>query len=107
MIISGISHGEDVLLIYWHTLRDFAYSEEEANVGRNLINLYFNFANDSLAVYGDETIEQAQPDDLNCLEIFSPTDVKHVKLDASFGNFWFWVDIEEMLLAKEKARDEL
>jgi len=108
----GVSHGEDVLLIYWHTLRDFPYSEEEAAVSQNLINLYYNFARFDEAIYGNIKIEKSTPESIKYLEISKTA--KNMEAEDDFGKVSFWDDIEEILLSKEKTsyddvagRDEL
>lgn len=101
-----MAHGEDVLLIYWHTLRDFPYSAEEAKVGNNLINLYYNFAMHGLAIYDALKVDPVKPDDFQGLEILSPEDFKLVQFADSFGNIKFWDNIEKKLSEKLR-KDEL
>lgn len=99
-----------MLLIFWHTLRDFPYSSEEEAVGQSLINMYYNFAKHNTAVYNDLPIERTKPNDVKCLEISSSA--KITKLDEFFGNVKFWDDIEETLSSVQRTyydgkRDEL
>lgn len=105
--LPGVSHGEDVLLIYGHTLRDFDYSEEEMAVGRRLIDLYFNFAKYDSAVYGNVKIEPAKPNDVKCLEISSLEDYKMVQLGDEFGRVKFWDKIEKVLASKDGIRKRI
>lgn len=101
-----MAHGEDVFLIYWHTLRDFPYSAEEAKVGNNLINLYYNFAMHNLAIYDTLKVDPVKPDDFSGLEILSPEDFKLVKFDDTFGNIKFWQNVEKTL-SDQLKKDEL
>lgn len=97
-----------MLLIYWHTLRDFPYSDEEKTVSNNLIGMYYNFAKHNSAVYGGAAIEKTHPDDVKCMEIFSPEEYNMVQLDEYFGNGPLWDSIEETLSTKERTYyDEL
>lgn len=107
-IVSGVAHGEDVLLIYAHHFRDIPYSEEETAIGQNLIDLHYNFAKHNKAVYGSMNIEKTKVNDIKCLEINSLDDYKMIQLDDDFGNMSFWDEIEEFLVANEKKfNDEL
>lgn len=95
-----------MLLIYGHTLRNSDYSEEEAAVGQSLINLYYNFAKYSKAVYNDVKLDRSKPNDIKCLEI-SKTE-KIVQIDEHFGKGDFWDIIEKTLKSDERTYfDEL
>ena len=89
----GVSHGDDVFLIYQNPSsrgqQSIRYSEDK-NVGHELINLYYNFAKEDLAVFNNVIIENVQPSEVNCLEIFSAKNFSVVKKDEDFGNGKFW-----------------
>jgi len=108
----GVSHGEDVFLIYVDKHRHFKYSDEEATVSQNLINLYYNFARFDEAIYDNIKIEKSTPESVKYLEISKTA--KNMEAEDDFGKVSFWDDIEEILLSKEKTsyddvagRDEL
>ncbi|CRL06417.1 CLUMA_CG019500, isoform A [Clunio marinus] len=104
----GVSHGEDVLLIYEHNLRDIPYSNEELEMGNELINMYYAFAKDSKAIFGKKEIEQTKPSKVKCMEIKSSSDYKNIDVTQDFGHSVFWEHIQEILHTKERTYyDEL
>jgi hypothetical protein len=101
-LVSGISHGEDVFLIFESsTIRKSPYSDDELMVIKNLVDLYYNFARFDSATYGGVNIERSKPNDVKCLEI-SKT-LKMVELDEHFGNAMFWDAIEKVLTHKDRT----
>ncbi|XP_037044090.1 venom carboxylesterase-6-like [Bradysia coprophila] len=90
----GIDHGSDVFLVS-SSPRD--YSEDERIVIKNFVDMFYNFAATSTAVYGYITVENSVPGDLKALEINTGTDYKMVQLDEEFGQIHFWNEIDEKL----------
>lgn len=105
--LSGIPHGEDVFLIFNSpTIRKSPYSDDEMTVMKNLLDLYYNFAKHSLAVYGGVQIATSKPNAVKYLEISES--VKTVELDEHFGNGMFWDAIEKVLNSPDRTYyDEL
>lgn len=105
----GVSHGEDVWLIFLaRGLRDWPFSEDETIVADDLVNLYYNFASKNSAVYSDLEMEECKPDDVKYLEILGPKDIKITSTDEHFGNVKFWDDIDLTLATEERTYyDEL
>lgn len=96
------------MLIYWHDLRDFPYSEEEAAVGQKLIKMYYDFATTSKVFYDGVKVDVVKSSDMKLLEITKDGSGSMVKYDESFGNVAFWDGIESYLRAKEiHTPDEL
>lgn len=96
------------MLIYWHDLRDFPYSDEEAAVSQKLIKMYFDFATTGKAVYDGVKVDAVKPTDMKLLEITKDGTGSMVEYDESFGNVAFWDGIESYLRAKElHTPDEL
>lgn len=88
-------------------LRDWPYSDDENVVSANLVNLYFDFASKSSAVYSNVNLEACKIHDIKYLEISGPNDFK-ITSDEHFGNFKFWDDIEGILATDERTYyDEL
>lgn len=94
-----------MLLIYWHTLRDFPYSDEEAAVGQKLIDLYYNFSQFNSAVYDNVLIEPTTPEAIKYVEISKTA--KLTKMDEHFGRALFWDDFDRILSSEESDHDEL
>lgn len=90
----GISHGDDVFLIYFNPSSRAAhavpYSEEDKIVGRQLIDLYHSFASQNVAFYGNITIAKVGPSHLKCLEVFSSQNFSMTLKDKEFGQYTFW-----------------
>lgn len=91
----GVSHGDDVFLIYFNPnsaspKNSYSNQSDKAIVGNDLINLYYNFANNSLAAFDNLKISNVKPNQVNCLEIFSPQNFSLVLKDEKFGNGEFW-----------------
>jgi hypothetical protein len=106
--LSGISHGEDVFLIFTNGLRIIPFSEDEKIISKNLIKMYFNFANNNSTVYRNVSLEESKPDDVKHLVITSANDY-HMFGNVNFGNVKFWDEIEETLAdeTKKNSYDEL
>ena len=106
---AGISHGEDVLLIYNHGLRDIPYSDEEKIMSNSLTEMYHNFASKNLSIYSDLEIQACKPDALKYMVITSPKDFFVTLVDSYFGNVEFWNEVENTLADKKKKNnhDEL
>lgn len=94
-----------MLLIFSHSLRDIAYSDEEEAVSQQLIDLYYNFAKHGKPVYNKIELKEVTPDHIQALEIVSQANI--VKLDESFGNVGFWDDVEKTLALETSYYDEL
>lgn len=103
----GISHGEDVLLIFKTVLRKVSYSEEETLMIKSLIDLWYNFATKNIPSFNGFEIEMSASDNVKCLEIFSPKQFKMKSLDESFGQVNFWQRIERTLSSTSRISDEL
>lgn len=98
---TGIDHGSDVFLVF-STLRN--YSDAERLVIENFVEMYYNFAATSTAVFGNLTVERARPGIFKALEINSGSDYKMVQLDDEFGQIRFWNEIEEALVGSGGSR---
>lgn len=103
----GISHGEDVLLIFKTVLRKVSYSQEETLMIKSLIDLYHNFSTKNIPNFNDFEIEMSSSDEIKCLEIFSPNQFNMKTLDEKFGHVKFWRQIEQMLSSPSRISDEL
>lgn len=105
----GISHGEDVLLIFHHGLRDVLHSEDEKIISSNLIKMYHSFAANNSAVYSNHEMEECKPDEVKYLVITATDDHRVVGTDPYFGNVQFWDEIDETLEneRKKSSHDEL
>lgn len=66
--------------------------------------MYYNFAATSTALYGNVTVEKAEPGNFKALEINTGDDYKMVQLDKEYGQFQFWNDIEEELASSDALR---
>lgn len=55
-----------------------------------LTDLYDNFSVASSAIFNGIEMRPVTPKEINCLEIFSPTNYSTVKKDSKFGNINFW-----------------
>lgn len=88
-----------MLLIFGHNLRSIPYSDEEAEVGQKLINLYYNFAKYNSVVYENVKLEQSTPEVVKTLEITRTVDV--INLAEDFGKPLFWDDVDKILSSKE------
>lgn len=88
----GVSHGDDVFLIYENldSRSYIPYSEGEKAVSRNLIGIYNSFVKQNVPFYGKLSIVEAKPDKINCLEIFSENLVSTSVKDERFGQIKFW-----------------
>lgn len=88
----GISHGDDVFLIYNNpsSRNNISYSEDEIIVSQQLINLYQNFSRDNSAVYDHLMIEKVKTDQIKCLEIFGSKNYSMVTKGENFGHSTFW-----------------
>lgn len=80
------------------------YSEDEHMVIRNFVDMYYNFAATSTAVYGNITVEKSEPGLLKALEINSGSDYRMVQLDDKFGQIHFWCEIEEKLVSSDGTK---
>lgn len=87
----GVSHGDDVFLIYDNpdSRSYIPFSEEEKKVSKNLIGLYSSFANQKVPFFGNLSMVEAKPDKINCLEIFSDRIVS-MAVKERFGQIKFW-----------------
>jgi carboxylesterase type B len=92
----GISHGDDVFLIYNNpsSRNDIPYSDDEIIVSQQLINLYQNFSSDSSPVYDLLMIEKVITDKVKCLEIFGSKNYSIAIKDESFGHSTFWDNLK-------------
>ena len=88
----GISHGDDVFLIYYNpSSREFIeYSEDEKIVSSYLINLYQNFSYDDSAVYDRLKVGKVETNDIKSLEIFTSSNYAMTTKDQNFGHSTFW-----------------
>lgn len=89
----GVSHGDDVFLIYFNPGSrgsNISFSADEKKMGYQLMNMYFNFASESFATYGNMTVYDVKPNQVNCLEIFSPQNFSMRVLNEEFGQVKFW-----------------
>lgn len=93
----GISHGDDVFLIYFNPNsrgpNAIPYSDEEKIVSGQLIDLYHNFALYNITAYGNLTINRVKDSIVNCLEIFSAQNFSMTLKDEEFGQQKFWDDL--------------
>ncbi|KAL7048231.1 hypothetical protein ACKWTF_003275 [Chironomus riparius] len=90
----GISHGEDIFLIFTH-LRPHVYSEDEKKMAQNLINMYYEFSINNLPKFDIQVIHQSTPNATQYLEISS--NKKYEMKSDKFGNVKFWRNIEKLL----------
>lgn len=90
----GVSHGDDVFLIYYNPSSrgplGIPYDDNEKRVSHQLVGLYKNFAAENNAAYGNKTITSVEPDKVECLEIFSPQNFSMQIKDEEFGHQKFW-----------------
>lgn len=84
----GVSHGDDVFLIY-QVPENIPYSEDELVVSRNLIKLYNTFSTHSVAYYGNTSIKKSHSF-VQGLEILTSQNYSMQRMDDKFGNFAFW-----------------
>ncbi|XP_070490460.1 venom carboxylesterase-6-like [Chironomus tepperi] len=103
----GISHGEDLLLIFTHDLRTIEYSDDEKRMAQNLINLYYEFSINNLPKFGTQVIHPSLPDEIQYLEISSNEKYAMKLVTEKFGNVKFWRQIEKILHSDERIIDEL
>lgn len=96
-IFLGISHGDDVFLIYDNpTSRGpshIPFSEDEKIVQHDLIKLYRSFSTNNFAFYGNTAI-QIIDSSVSCLEIFSSGNFSMQTKDKSFGHTVFWESLK-------------
>lgn len=103
----GISHGEDVLLIFTSDIRNQPYSKEEEIMIKNLIGVYYSFATEKVPSFNGFTIEKSTAEKRSYLKIVSDKNIKMIELDNEFGQVNFWVEIEKILTQTARASDEL
>lgn len=79
-----------MFLIYYNLDLHGPYSEDDKLVGHQLVKCYQDFASFNIAVYDTLTIEKVEPDNVKCLEIFSPTNFSMAVKTDQFGQQQFW-----------------
>lgn len=96
--ILGVAHGEDIFMIYKSHKRVLPFSKNESKVSRNLINMYFNFANSSVVTFGDVFVEKVNPaNKVTGVEISNSGEGVIRDYEETFGNGPFWDEIERSL----------
>lgn len=94
----GISHGDDVFLIY-ENLDEPEEIEGIENIQMSslLLDLYGNFSLKNTQIFGNLELTKVEPKNVQYLEIFSPFDYSIVNHSKNFGNIKFWnnLNIEE------------
>lgn len=89
----GVSHGDDVFLIFFNLGSrgtNINFSADEKRMGFQLMNLYQNFASGSVAAFGNMTVDEVEPEKVNFLEIFSPQNFSMKIMSEEFGHVKFW-----------------
>lgn len=88
----GVSHGDDVFLIYDNpdSRSYIPYSEGEKIVSKNLIGIYSSFSKQNVPFYGNLSISAVKPNKINGLEIYSDRKVFMAVKDEKFGQTKFW-----------------
>lgn len=107
MILSllGISHGEDILLIFKTILRTKPLTDDEKAMTRSLIEMWHSFATKNIPTFNGVQIEESKgPDELKYLEIFSSKNFSNVEIPEKFGETKFCMEIENTL--KQRLKDE-
>ncbi|KAL7048232.1 hypothetical protein ACKWTF_003276 [Chironomus riparius] len=103
----GVSHGEDIFLIFTNHFRHFDYTEDEKRMAQNLLNLYYEFSSNNLPKFDIQVINPSLPDAIQYLEI-SSNEKYAMKLETEkFGNVKFWREIEKLLHSNDRIIDEL
>lgn len=94
----GVSHGDDVFLIYENLdasypfdINDITGSNQMSHI---LTDLYESFSLSNNATFNGTEMPRIQPKDIECLEIFSPSNYSIVKKNRRFGNLNFWSDLK-------------
>lgn len=104
---TGVSHGEDIFLIFTNHFRHFDYTEDEKRMAQNLLNLYYEFSSNNLPKFDIQVINPSLPDAIQYLEI-SSNEKYAMKLETEkFGNVKFWREIENLLHSNDRIIDEL
>lgn len=81
-------------------------SDEERVVIKLFVDMYYNFAASSSAIYGNVNVARIEPNDFKALEINSASDYGIKQLDDEFGQVQFWNYIEEMLVSAAGSRKQ-
>lgn len=93
----GVSHGDDVFLIFnnpnYRGPANIPYSENEKIVGHNLIKMYRSYSVNNFAYYGNIAIRNIYSS-VQCLEIFSAQNFSMQAKDESFGQVEFWTSLK-------------
>lgn len=100
---SGVAHGEDVFLIFKRQDRTEPFTDGEAKVSKNLLNLYYNFANNNEVVFNDVKADKVNPKRVKALEITDAGEAVFADFDETFGTGPFWDDLEKTLTTEEKT----
>lgn len=100
---SGVAHGEDVFLIYKRNDRTEPFTDGEVKVSKNLLSLYFNFANSNEVVFGGIKADKVNPKSVQGLEITDSGEGVIIDVDDAFGSGPFWEDLEKTLKTEEKT----
>lgn len=86
----GVSHGDDVFLIYNNRYNLSSYTKEETEIGRYFVAMYREFSNANLVSFGNKEINAIKADDMECMEINSSFDYSMTKIGKTFGQIDFW-----------------
>ncbi|XP_070490189.1 venom carboxylesterase-6-like [Chironomus tepperi] len=103
----GISHGEDIFLIFTNHFRPLDYTDDEKKMAQNLLNMYYEFSVNNLPKFDIQVIHPSLPDAIQYLEISSNQKYAMKLGTEKFGNVKFWKDIEKVLHSNERIIDEL
>jgi carboxylesterase type B len=86
----GVSHGDDVLLLYFVKETEHELTEGEKQMQEKLLDLYVSFAKTGVPKFGDlELTTTVSEDAVTYTEINAPDDVK-VKTHDNIGDHKFW-----------------
>lgn len=88
----GVSHGDDVFLIYYNPLSRFQipYSDDEKVVSKDLIKVYKSFSTNNFPFYDSVKLEKVDRFDIKSLEIIDSANFSIKSINKDFGHEQFW-----------------
>lgn len=95
----GVSHGDDVFLIYKNMDENFEFEEfngnlETTQISSYLVDLYGNFSLTNLPIYATKEIQYVESKNVECIEIFSASNFSLTHKENDFGNVRFWKSLK-------------
>lgn len=82
-------------------------SDEKSTLVLNFAYMYYIFARQGRGAFGNFNMEEADPEYLSCLDVFSAFSAENVLWDERFGDVEFWDEIVKELQDEEKKQKTL